>query len=331
MKVRAFLKQRWTAIDELITELHVQARRAVIDEAQVGDIHGAFGPFAKGITVRGKVAIDHLKPYPRNARTHSRTQLQQIADSIRRFGFVNPPLVDDNGQIIAGHGRVEAAKLLGLTEVPILRVWLQAVSPALASPLVVICSVVSQSQTLPRIWHAIDFRRLWPLIVGGLLGVPIGALLLTYVEPRMFKLAMGGLLLVYATTMLWGNYAPRIAWGGRIADGFVGFGGGILGGLAGLSGPLTIWAAVRGWDKETRRAVFQGFNFPILCVALAVYAAAGLLNAELWRLVLVALPGTMTGAWTGSYTYRRMSDLRFHRFVLWLLIVSGLTLLWTSR
>jgi len=77
--------------------------------------------------------------------------------------------------------------------------------------------------------------------------------------------------------------------------------------------------------------VFQGFNFPILCVALAVYAAAGLLNAELWRLVLVALPGTMTGAWTGSYTYRRMSDLRFHRFVLSLLIVSGLTLLWTSR
>jgi uncharacterized protein len=213
-----------------------------------------------------------------------------------------------------------------------LGIWLQAVSPALASPLVVICSVVAQSQTFPRIWHAIDFRRLWPFIVGGLLGVPIGALLLAYVEPRVFKVAMGGLLLVYATTMLWSNYAPRIPWGGRIADGFVGFGGGILGGLAGLSGPLpTIWAAVRGWDKETRRAVFQGFNFPILCVALAVYAAAGLLNAELWRLVLLALPGTMTGAWTGSQVYRRMSDLRFHRFVLWLLIVSGLTLLWTSR
>jgi uncharacterized protein len=64
---------------------------------------------------------------------------------------------------------------------------------------------------------------------------------------------------------------------------------------------------VRGWDKETRRAVFQGFNFPILCVCLAVYAAAGLLNAELWRLVLVALPGTMTDAWTGSQVYRRMS------------------------
>src|SRR5712692_2236500 len=68
------------------------------------------------------VSIDHLKPYPRNARTHSRTQIRQIADSIRRFGFVNPPLVDDQGQIIAGHGRVEAAKLLGITEIPVLRV-----------------------------------------------------------------------------------------------------------------------------------------------------------------------------------------------------------------
>ena len=68
------------------------------------------------------VSINDLQPYPRNARTHSKKQIRQIADSIRRFGFVNPPLVDDNNQIIAGHGRVEAAKLLGLTEVPILRV-----------------------------------------------------------------------------------------------------------------------------------------------------------------------------------------------------------------
>ena len=57
-------------------------------------------------------------PNPRNARTHSRRQIRQIADSIRAFGFNNPVLVDEDGLIIAGHGRVEAAKLLGMTEVP---------------------------------------------------------------------------------------------------------------------------------------------------------------------------------------------------------------------
>ena len=64
------------------------------------------------------VAVETLRPYPRNARTHSHKQIRQIAKSIQKFGFCNPVLIDDQGQIIAGHGRVEAAKLLGLTEVP---------------------------------------------------------------------------------------------------------------------------------------------------------------------------------------------------------------------
>jgi len=71
-------------------------------------------------------AIEHmpvasLRPYPGNARTHSKKQIRQIADSIRHFGFTNPVLVGENGEIIAGHGRVEAAKLLGLEKVPTVR------------------------------------------------------------------------------------------------------------------------------------------------------------------------------------------------------------------
>jgi hypothetical protein len=60
----------------------------------------------------------NLIPYPRNARTHSKRQIRQIADSISAFGFTNPVLVDRSGTIVAGHGRVEAAKLLGIKRVP---------------------------------------------------------------------------------------------------------------------------------------------------------------------------------------------------------------------
>src|SRR3981081_225472 len=66
--------------------------------------------------------ISDLKPYPRNARTHSRKQVKQIASAIGEFGFTNPVLIDENGQIIAGHGRVQAAKLLGLVEVPTVQI-----------------------------------------------------------------------------------------------------------------------------------------------------------------------------------------------------------------
>lgn len=65
--------------------------------------------------------IASLRPYPGNARTHSKKQLKQIADSITRFGFTNPVLISDDGEIIAGHGRVSAAKLLGRDTVPTLR------------------------------------------------------------------------------------------------------------------------------------------------------------------------------------------------------------------
>ena len=65
--------------------------------------------------------IEELRPYPRNARTHSNGQIRQIADSIARFGFNTPVLVSDEDEIIAGHGRVRAAKLLGLAEAPTLK------------------------------------------------------------------------------------------------------------------------------------------------------------------------------------------------------------------
>jgi DNA modification methylase len=66
-------------------------------------------------------SVDDLKPYPRNARTHSKRQIRQIANSIRAFGFTNPVLVDENNIVIAGHGRLVAAKHLGISEVPTIR------------------------------------------------------------------------------------------------------------------------------------------------------------------------------------------------------------------
>jgi DNA modification methylase len=65
--------------------------------------------------------VCELRPYPNNARTHSKKQVRLIANSITKFGFCNPVLIDDDGQIIAGHGRVEAAKLLGIDAVPTCR------------------------------------------------------------------------------------------------------------------------------------------------------------------------------------------------------------------
>src|ERR1700693_5415551 len=68
------------------------------------------------------IPLDQLNPWPRNARTHSRKQIRQIAESIRRFGFTNPVLIDAEDRILAGHGRVQAARELGMATAPCLRI-----------------------------------------------------------------------------------------------------------------------------------------------------------------------------------------------------------------
>jgi ParB-like chromosome segregation protein Spo0J len=74
------------------------------------------------VRVLEALPIDRLHPWPRNARTHSPKQIRQITASIRRFGFTNPVLIDSENRILAGHGRVEGARALGITMIPCLRV-----------------------------------------------------------------------------------------------------------------------------------------------------------------------------------------------------------------
>ena len=95
-----------------------------------------------------------------------------------------------------------------------------------------------------------------------------------------------------------------------------------------MSGPLpTIWAGLRGWDKDTKRAVFQAFNTAILSFALVAQGFTGLLTAELGHFVLVALPGTILGAWLGRRLYGRLDGAKFERIVLTVLMLSGFMML----
>jgi len=209
----------------------------------------------------------------------------------------------------------------GLTALP---VWLSVLSPTVAGPLVVICSIVGQLQALPSIWHAIEWRRVAPFIAGGVLGIPVGTWLLLVVSPETFRLGVGILLVGYCSVLLLQRSDYKLAWGGRAADSTVGLAGGVLGGIAGLSGVLpTIWTGLRGWDKSTRRAVFQSFNLVILTITCVAHGVAGLLTWPLAKVVMLALPGTMSGVWIGHRIYRKMPDARYNQVVLVLLLCAG--------
>jgi len=210
--------------------------------------------------------------------------------------------------------------------------WLYAMPPTAVSSLAIICAAVAQLQTLPMIWPAIRWRLVLPLMLPGLLGVPLGTALLPHIEPRLFRMSIGLFLVLYPAYVLARKHELKIAWGGKAADGLVGFGGGVLGGLTGLSGVLpVVWTDIRGWSKEQRRGAVQAFNIAILSLAFVSHAASGLLTRQVGWAAAIALPATITGAWVGAAIYRRLADRGYQRIVLLLLLVFGLTLIWSSR
>jgi uncharacterized membrane protein YfcA len=218
------------------------------------------------------------------------------------------------------------------TAITALGIWLYAIPPTAAATLAIICSVVSQLQTLHLIWRAIQWRRVLIFVVPGVLGVPIGTLLLPHIDPRLFKLGLGFILVFYPAYVLARRRPIASPWGGITADGIVGFGGGVLGGLTGMSGVLpVIWTDVRGWNKEQRRSVLQVFNIAILSFALMSHAASGLLTRQVALEAAIVLPATIAGAWSGAFAYRWLADRGYQRVVMVLLLISGIALVWTSR
>jgi uncharacterized membrane protein YfcA len=215
-----------------------------------------------------------------------------------------------------------------LTGLPL---WLQAVEPLLAAQLAAACAMVGSSASLPSIWHAIDWRRLAPMLVAGLVGIPLGTWMLPSIGLGAFKLGFGAALVAYCTFMLFAAGRVRLAAGGRGAEAAVGFAGGVLGGLAGLSGVLpTVWASLKGWPKAERRVFFQVFNMALLTAMLGASAAQGLIGLKSLLALGAATPATLIGGWLGLRLYRRLDDWRFERIVLLVLLISGIGLVWSS-
>ncbi len=165
-------------------------------------------------------------------------------------------------------------------------------------------------------------------MVAGLLGVPIGVVLLKNLDQTVFRLVVGAILLVSCTAMLLLRSPGPVKDGKRLADAAVGFLGGVTGGIAGLSGPApTLWCALRGWKKDVQRAVYQSFNLVIQAATFAVYTASGLINGRsAWMLALVA-PAMVIPSLLGTRLHQRVSEAAFRRAVLVLVGMSGLALI----
>jgi uncharacterized membrane protein YfcA len=207
-------------------------------------------------------------------------------------------------------------------------IWLHMLTPVETAFLIVVCGALVQGISVWKLRRALDLGRLWPFLVGGVLGVPLGAELLRWADPHQFRRGVGALLVAYAVYALARPAFRVVAGGGRALDGGVGVLSGALGGATGLSGILpTVWCGLRGWPKDVQRAVFQPVAVAIHLMTVAWLGGAGTVGTRSLSLSVMALPAAVAGTWLGLKLYGRLDEVGFRRVVLGLLLVSGTVLL----
>lgn len=205
-------------------------------------------------------------------------------------------------------------------------IWLHAIDPLHCAILITACSTLIHTTTIWQQRRHIELGRLWPFLAGGVVGIPIGVRLLVYTDSGLLKAMLGTFLIAFGTYALVSPRLHTIKAGGRAADGVIGFIGGVLGGIGGYSGVIpTIWTQLRGWRKETARAVYQPYIVIIQAVSLVGIIGVTLDVSGLIMLAVV-LPPLLLGTWVGWRLYGWLNDLHFRRALAVLLIASGATL-----
>ena len=206
-------------------------------------------------------------------------------------------------------------------------VWVWGIEPQLAAVMAVAGALLGQLVALFTVRRGLRLPVLQPFLAGGLVGVPLGAWALPYLDPAAFKLTLGVFLLLCCPPMLVAERLPRLRFGGRWADGAIGLLGGVMGGVGGFSGVLpSLWVTLRGWDKELQRGVIQNFSLATLAATLAAYIASGAVTADMGPKFAVVAPAMLLPSLLGARIYHGMSPLAFRRVVLVLLSLAGVAM-----
>ncbi len=206
--------------------------------------------------------------------------------------------------------------------------WAWVLEPRLAAALAVFGALVGQLLAVFTVRRGFSLANVLPFIAGGLAGLPLGLWLLPRLDVPLFRALLGGLLVVWCPLMLMAPRLPRIQRGGRLGDAVSGVAGGVMGGLGGFTGAIpTLWCTLRGFDKDTQRAVIQNFNLAMLTVTFVAYLAGGIVTRDMLPMILLVLPAMLLPALIGMRVYIGISEVAFRRIVLWLLTASGVALL----
>jgi len=206
-------------------------------------------------------------------------------------------------------------------------VWLHIISPIQTAALIAGYGLLTQGYGILKLRQALDWQKIWPLTLGTAIGIPIGVVLLSYINPVYLRFGVGVLLVLYT---LYGLARPafRPIEIGIAADIGIGITNGLVGGLTGLGGVIsTISCQLRGWTRDVQRAVFQPVLFAAFVIISISMGITGAITPEALKLYALGLPFLLGGLWSGFKLYGKIDDEMFRKAVLMLLLLAGLSLI----
>jgi uncharacterized membrane protein YfcA len=206
--------------------------------------------------------------------------------------------------------------------------WLHILEPSIAIPLNIFTCLLISGAPIYKLRKTLDFSKLKPFIIFGVIGIPFGMLLLTITDPRVFKASIGIFLVLYVLLMLISsNFSIKVNTNKSI-DSFIGLISGLMGGFAALGGLLpTIWVGLQKLPKNTQRGTYEPFIFITSIVAVISFAVAGLYTIQMAYDLLKILPALIIGSWLGVKIYHVLDGEVFRRTILGLILAAGIVLL----
>jgi len=200
--------------------------------------------------------------------------------------------------------------------------------PPADATLIIAFGLIVQGHAVLKLRRALDWKKLWPFILGAAIGVPVGVSILTWANPAHVRSGVGAFLVLYSLYALFRPAIAPVKAGGAAVDASVGFLNGVLGGITGLAGILaTIWCGLPGWPKDVQRTVFQPVAVATFLMSALWIGAEGAITPDAVKLFLIGLPALLAGHWLGLKLFGRLDEAAFRKVVLVLLLASGMALI----
>ena len=207
-------------------------------------------------------------------------------------------------------------------------IWLYILTPLQTATLIIAFGLIVQGYAVWKLRRSLDWKKLWPFVLGAALGVPVGVGILTWANPAHVRIGVGVFLVLYSLYAWFRPTIPPVKAAGPVVDAGVGFLNGVLGGVTGLAGILvTIWSGLRGWPKDVQRTVFQPVAVATFLMSALWIGAKGAVTPDIIKLFLIGLPALLAGTWLGLKLFGRLDEAAFRKVVLVLLLASGVVLI----